>query len=86
MAVPPEGGGLRIFCDNPRVAHRQLCSSDWLWLEVLPALAFLAAFYLALGGVFVGLTFGGSGGGGGLLDDDEAGNSSYQAAWVLYRF
>ena len=28
--------------------HRQLCFSDWLWLEVLPALVFLAFFYLAL--------------------------------------
>ena len=28
--------------------YRQLCFSDWLWLEVLPALAFLACLCLAL--------------------------------------
>ena len=25
-----------------------MCFSDWLWLEVIPALAFLPFFYLAL--------------------------------------
>ena len=57
--------------------HRQLCLSDWLSLEVLPALAFLAFFYLALVVFLCGFTFGGSGGGCGLLDDDEVGNSSF---------
>ena len=30
------------------MVHRQLCFSDWLWLEVLPALAFLAFFDLVV--------------------------------------